>query len=76
MAREAGNSAMQGWWGPITAMWTYRLSPLRAKQPMSTYDVIDGRAAAEWGQANPGRSADQLAVEGRKSALLKFRGHS
>ena len=40
-------------WGcPTTAMWTYRLGPLRAKQLMFTGDVIDGRTAATWGLAN------------------------
>src|SRR4051812_18589457 len=40
-------------WGcPTTAMWTYRLGPMRAKQMMFTGDVINGRTAAEWGLAN------------------------
>lgn len=40
-------------WGcPTTAMWTYRLGPMRAKQLMFTGDVIDGRTAAAWGLAN------------------------
>ena len=48
-------------WGcPTTAMWTYRLGPLRAKQMMFTGDVIDGRTAAEWGLANEAVPADQL----------------
>ncbi|MBI2376649.1 MAG: crotonase/enoyl-CoA hydratase family protein [Deltaproteobacteria bacterium] len=39
-------------WGcPTTAMWTYRLGPMRAKQMMFTGDTIDGRTAAEWGLA-------------------------
>lgn len=39
-------------WGcPTTAMWTYRLGAMRAKQMMFTGDVIDGRTAAEWGLA-------------------------
>jgi enoyl-CoA hydratase len=48
-------------WGcPTTAMWTYRLGPLRAKQLMFTGDVIDGRTAAEWGLANEAVPAEQL----------------
>jgi enoyl-CoA hydratase len=40
-------------WGcPTTAMWTYRLGPVRAKQLMFTGDLIDGRKAADWGLAN------------------------
>lgn len=40
-------------WGcPTTAMWTYRLGPMRAKQLMFTGDVIDGKTAASWGLAN------------------------
>jgi enoyl-CoA hydratase len=40
-------------WGcPTTAMWTYRLGPIRAKQLMFTGDLIDGRKAADWGLAN------------------------
>ena len=40
-------------WGcPTTAMWTFRLGPVRAKQLMFTGDVLDGRTAAEWGLAN------------------------
>lgn len=39
-------------WGcPTTAMWTYRLGPMRAKQMMFTGNTIDGRTAAEWGLA-------------------------
>jgi enoyl-CoA hydratase len=39
-------------WGcPTTAMWTYRLGPMRAKQMMFTGDLIDGKKAAEWGLA-------------------------
>jgi enoyl-CoA hydratase len=48
-------------WGcPTTAMWTYRLGPLRAKQMMFTGDVIDGRTAADWGLANEAVPATQL----------------
>ena len=40
-------------WGcPTTAMWTYRIGAVRAKQMMFTGDTIDGTRAAEWGLAN------------------------
>ena len=39
-------------WGcPTTAMWTYRLGAMRAKQMMFTGDTIDGLTAAAWGLA-------------------------
>ena len=39
-------------WGcPTTAMWAYRLGPMRARRMMYTGDTIDGRTAAEWGLA-------------------------
>jgi enoyl-CoA hydratase len=39
-------------WGcPTTAMWAYRLGPMRAKRMMFTGDTIDGRTAADWGLA-------------------------
>ena len=39
-------------WGcPTTAMWTYRLGAMRAKQLMFTGDTISGSKAAEWGLA-------------------------
>ncbi len=39
-------------WGcPTTAMWTFRLGPMRAKQMMFTGDLIDGKKAADWGLA-------------------------
>ena len=40
-------------WGcPTTAMWTYRIGAIRAKQMMFTGDTIDGTKAADWGLAN------------------------
>jgi enoyl-CoA hydratase len=55
-------------WGcPTTAMWTYRLGPMRAKQLMFTGDVIDGRTAAEWGLANASVPAAEL-----EAATLKL----
>ncbi|MEO6292760.1 MAG: crotonase/enoyl-CoA hydratase family protein [Burkholderiaceae bacterium] len=48
-------------WGcPTTAMWTYRLGAMRAKQMMFTGDIIDGTTAAAWGLANYAVPADQL----------------
>jgi enoyl-CoA hydratase len=48
-------------WGcPTTAMWTFKLGPSRAKQLMFTGDMIDGKAAAEWGLANLSVPVDQL----------------
>lgn len=39
-------------WGcPTTAMWAFRLGPMRAKQLMFTGDVISGAQAADWGLA-------------------------
>jgi enoyl-CoA hydratase len=39
-------------WGcPTTAMWAYRLGPMRAKQVMFTGNVLSGTTAAEWGLA-------------------------
>lgn len=54
MAEDAriGYMPTRVWGCPTTAMWTYRLGPLRAKQLMFTGDVISGRTAAEWGLAN------------------------
>jgi enoyl-CoA hydratase len=48
-------------WGcPTTAMWTYRLGPMRAKQMMFTGDTVDGRTAAAWGLANESVPAADL----------------
>ena len=62
MAEDAriGYMPTRVWGCPTTAMWTYRLGPLRAKQMMFTGDVIDGRKAADWGLANEAVPADQL----------------
>ncbi len=51
-------------WGcPSTAMWTFRLGPLRAKQLMFTGDTLSGREAAEWGLANKAVPLAQLEDE-------------
>ena len=48
-------------WGcPTTAMWTYRIGAIRAKQMMFTGDTIDGSKAAEWGLANLAVPAAEL----------------
>ena len=62
MAEDAriGYMPTRVWGCPTTAMWTYRLGPLRAKQMMFTGDVIDGRTAADWGLANEAVPATQL----------------
>lgn len=54
MAEDAriGYMPTRVWGCPTTAMWTYRLGPMRAKQLMFTGDMIDGRTAAAWGLAN------------------------
>jgi enoyl-CoA hydratase/carnithine racemase len=54
MAEDAriGYMPTRVWGYPTTAMWTFRLGPVRAKQMMFTGDLIDGRNAAEWGLAN------------------------
>ena len=48
-------------WGcPTTAMWTYRVGAMRAKQMMFTGDTIDGATAARWGLATEAVTADRL----------------
>lgn len=69
MAEDAriGYMPTRVWGCPTTAMWTYRLGPLRAKQLMFTGDVIDGRTAAQWGLANEAVPAAEL-----EAATLKL----
>jgi enoyl-CoA hydratase len=48
-------------WGcPTTAMWAYRIGPMRAKRMMFTGDTIDGKTAAEWGLATQSVPVQQL----------------
>lgn len=48
-------------WGcPTTAMWTFRLGPMRAKQLMFTGDTLTGAQAAEWGLATTVVPAGEL----------------
>lgn len=62
MAEDAriGYMPTRVWGCPTTAMWTFRLGPVRAKQLMFTGDVIDGRTAADWGLANQAVPAAEL----------------
>ena len=62
MADDAkiGYPPVRVWGCPTTAMWTYRLGPMRAKQLMLTGDMIDGRRAAEWGLATQSVPAAEL----------------
>lgn len=56
-------------WGcPTTAMWTYRLGAIRAKQMMFTGDTIDGKKAADWGLANLSVPAAELDAATQKLA--------
>ena len=57
-------------WGcPTTAMWTYRVGAMRAKQLMFTGDTINGIKAADWGLATLSVPADQL--EGATMTLAR-----
>src|SRR5690606_12890219 len=48
-------------WGcPTTAMWTYRLGPMRAKQLLFTGDTIDGVTAKSWGLATDAVPSETL----------------
>ena len=57
-------------WGvPTTAMWAWRLGPMRAKRLLLTGDLISGAEAAEWGLAVEATPAD--ALDERFEALLQ-----
>ena len=57
-------------WGcPTTAMWTYRLGAMRAKELMFTGDTIAGVPAAEWVLATRSVPADGLDEETDRLAL-------
>ena len=70
MAEDAriGYMPTRVWGCPTTAMWTYRLGPMRAKQLMFTGDMIDGRTAAEWGLANAAVPLAELEAATRQLA--------
>ncbi|MFT3818391.1 MAG: crotonase/enoyl-CoA hydratase family protein [Rubrivivax sp.] len=62
MAEDAriGYMPTRVWGCPTTAMWAYRLGPMRAKQLMFTGDLISGRQAADWGLATLAVPAAEL----------------
>ncbi len=62
MANDAkiGYMPTRVWGCPTTAMWTFRIGAMRAKQMMFTGDTIDGTKAAEWGLANIAVPATEL----------------
>ncbi len=70
MAEDAkiGYMPTRVWGCPTTAMWTYRLGPMRAKQMMFTGNTIDGRTAADWGLATLAAPLAQLEEETMKLA--------
>lgn len=57
---KTGYMPTRVWGCPTTAMWTYRLGPMRAKQLAFTGDLIDGKTAAEWGLATKAVPAAEL----------------
>ena len=71
MAEDAriGYMPTRVWGCPTTAMWTYRLGPMRAKQLMFTGDTIDGKTAVQWGLANEAVPVAQL-----EEATMKLAG--
>lgn len=70
MAEDAriGYMPTRVWGCPTTAMWTYRLGPMRAKQLMFTGDLIDGKTAADWGLATLAVPLDALEATTMKLA--------
>lgn len=57
-------------WGcPTTALWTYRLGAMRAKELMFTGDTIDGTTAHAWGLCNRAVPAADLEATTLKLAL-------
>jgi enoyl-CoA hydratase len=62
MAEDAriGYMPTRVWGCPTTAMWTFRLGPMRAKQVMFTGNVLSGQTAADWGLATAAVPLDQL----------------
>lgn len=62
MAEDAriGYMPTRVWGCPTTAMWAYRLGPMRAKQLMFTGDTVSGTTAAAWGLATQAVPAAQL----------------
>lgn len=62
MAEDAkiGYMPTRVWGCPTTAMWSFRLGPMRAKQMMFTGNTIDGKKAADWGLATLCAPASEL----------------
>jgi enoyl-CoA hydratase/carnithine racemase len=62
MDRDAkmGYMPVRVWGCPTTAMWVYKLGPVRAKRLMFTGDLIDGRTAKKWGLAADAVPMDKL----------------
>lgn len=62
MAEDAriGYMPTRVWGCPTTAMWAFRLGPMRAKRMMFTGDTIDGATAKDWGLAIDAVPAAQL----------------
>eukprot|EP00047_Mylnosiga_fluctuans_P019541 m.83700 g.83700 ORF g.83700 m.83700 type:complete len:265 (-) comp8169_c0_seq2:135-929(-) len=62
MATDAriGYMPTRVWGCPTTAMWAFRLGPLRAKQMLFTGDTLSGQQAADWGLANMAVPAAEL----------------
>ncbi|MCD6681898.1 MAG: crotonase/enoyl-CoA hydratase family protein [Burkholderiaceae bacterium] len=71
MAEDAriGYMPTRVWGCPTTAMWTYRLGPMRAKQLLFTGDTIDGATAKAWGLAADAVPA--AALEGTVRSLAE-----
>ena len=66
---QIGYMPTRVWGCPTTAMWTYRLGAMRAKQLMFTGDTIKGQQAAEWGLANLSVPSNQLEDATMKLAM-------
>jgi len=66
---QIGYMPTRVWGCPTTAMWTYRVGAIRAKQLMFTGDTIKGRQAAEWGLANLSVPGSELEAATMKLAL-------
>ena len=62
MADDAkmGYMPVRVWGCPTTAMWVYKLGPVRAKRLMLTGDLIDGKTAKKWGLATDAVPAKKL----------------
>ena len=66
---QIGYMPTRVWGCPTTAMWTYRVEAIRAKQLMFTGDTIKGQQAAEWGLANLSVPSNELEAATMKLAM-------